>query len=191
MIEEYKTLRTEIIKRQDTRIKTLQFTLAILGAIIGILTFNFKTYPSLEQQSLLIYLLFSTFALIVIDAALILTMNITQMNHVIAAYIREFIEEKANLNWETRWEKYRYRSKEDKTDVVKVGTSKALSIYYILLSVPFVIIFALQFQFSLITLAILILFLVLFGHIIYNVRKLYRLKTEVNWKDIDKYQIKK
>ena len=132
-IEEYKSLRQEIMSRQNARRLILGFTITAIGSIIG---FVLQGEIALEYD--LDYYAFSLiiFAIVIIIAALILTIHHTQQIDVIGAYIRKFIEPKMpGLNWQTYWFRYReLRRYSPKTAGLPLGTSKPLSLYYAFLT---------------------------------------------------------
>lgn len=132
-IEEYKSLRQEIMSRQNARRLILGFTITAIGSIIG---FVLQGEIALEYD--LDYYAFSLiiFAIVIIIAALILTIHHTQQIDVIGAYIRKFIKPKMpGLNWQTYWFRYReLRRSSPKTAGLPLGTSKPLSLYYAFLT---------------------------------------------------------
>jgi len=143
ILEEYKALRMEIINHQSSRIKILQFTIAALGAIIGVLGF-FLRFNASNNQSIDLglisnfILIFSIFAMIIVLSSLILTMKKTQQINIIGSYIKKYIEPELNLNWEKRWDKYRnMKFKWPKNIYLPGGTSRSLALFYILLTLPF------------------------------------------------------
>lgn len=130
IIAEYEALRTEIMKRQEARLYILAFIMAVVGTILGV---SFQGSSPFTLNSYLPIAL-GIFALIVIIAALALTIQYTQQNKTIARYIRKYIEPNIPLmGYETRWKKYRdLKSKTSR--IFPMTTSRALAITYILLT---------------------------------------------------------
>jgi hypothetical protein len=138
LLEEYKTLRTEILNRQNVNIKLFQFTIVALGAIIGILSLflkdNLQNYqfftPELISNFLLI---FSTFAMTIIDASLFYTIFNDNQIHIIGAYIKKYIEGGIpELNWQSRWKEYKNQN-------LFIKTNMPRSVYYLFLAIPLVV----------------------------------------------------
>lgn len=130
ILAEYESLRTEIMKRQEARLSILAFTLAVVGTILGI---SFQGSSPFVLNSYLPVAL-GIFALIVIIAALALTVQYTQQNKAMTGYIRKYIEPEIPLMaYETRWKKYRIL-KGKTSFIFPLTTSRALSITYILLT---------------------------------------------------------
>jgi hypothetical protein len=145
LLEEYKTLRSEILKRQDARLYVLYITMAIIGAI---LSFSLKDGLSvLQNQNLPIFVSLMCFSLIVIIASIILTTQYTQQIMTIASYIINYIEDEKIglgqiLHYETRYEQLRkIRRKDKKTSleakifVLPITSSGALALFYLLLTI--------------------------------------------------------
>jgi hypothetical protein len=133
-VEEYRSLREEIVRRQDTRLVILGFAVASMGALIGLtLKTNADAVKGLDYYAFGLV----SFALVLLIAALLLTIQITQQIEVIAAYIRRFIEPRTHgIRWETRWARYReLRRSGAKSGGVPLGTSKPLALYYALLTI--------------------------------------------------------
>lgn len=137
LLEEYKTLRAEILNHQNMTIKLFQFTIVALGGILGVLGLFLRfNSGNLEPDTISKYvLIFSTFGIIVIDASLFYSISIGKQMDVIAAYIRKYIESKiGDLNWETRWEKYR------DNELPTITRRMSISIYYLLLALSLTLI---------------------------------------------------
>jgi hypothetical protein len=117
------------MKRQEARLSILAFTMAVVGTILGI---SFQGSSPFVLNSYLPVAL-GIFALIVIIAALALTIQYTQQNKAMTGYIRKYVEQEIPLMaYETRWKKY--RTLKTKTSwMIPLTTSRALSITYILL----------------------------------------------------------
>lgn len=134
LLAEYKSLRDEIMKRQDHRLLILAFTITGSGSVIG-LTLG-KATDIASPVKLLTFALIS-FVLAVIIAAILLTIQITQQIDVISSYIRKFIEPQLDgMGWEIRWQSYR-ESKRRSSDSsgLPLGTSKPLAIFYSFLTI--------------------------------------------------------
>jgi hypothetical protein len=130
LLKEYETLREEIMKRQESRFYILAFTMAVVGTILGI---SFQGSSPFALNSYLPIAL-SIFALIVIIAALALTIQHTQQNKIIAKYIRKYIEPKIPLmGYETRWRKF-CDLKRKESWLFPMTASRALANTYILLT---------------------------------------------------------
>lgn len=134
LLEEYNSLRAEIMKRQDTRLHIAGFTMAAIGTILG---FILRGGTPIGHDSNYIAALVS-FALIVLNAALILTIQYTQQIDIISAYIRKFIEPKiSGMGWETRWTLYRKKKREKDPSFFDFpwSTSQSLALFYAFLTV--------------------------------------------------------
>ena len=133
-IEEYRSLRQEIMNRQNARFLILGFTIAAIGTILGA-TLREEIFPG-QQLNYYTFALIS-FALIIVIAASVLTIHHTQQIEVISAYIRKFIEPKVvGLGWESRWTRYREAKRSNpKAGGLPLGTSKPLAVYYALLTI--------------------------------------------------------
>lgn len=134
LIEEYKSLREEIARRQDARLLVLGFTVTGIGTMIG-LTLN---DGSVVVQGLNYYAFaLISFALVMLIVSLLLTIQHTQQIAVISTYIRRFIEPNINgIRWESRWTRYREsRRSNPKAGGLPLGTSKPLALYYGFLTV--------------------------------------------------------
>lgn len=129
LVEEYKSLREEIMRRQDARLFVLGFTVTGIGTVMG-LTLNGN---SLTTQGLNYFALaLLSFALVMLIAALLLTIDHTQQIDVISAYISIFIEPNVKgIHWESRWADYRRNQRlNPKSNGLPLGTSKPLAMYY-------------------------------------------------------------
>jgi hypothetical protein len=129
LIEEYKLLREEIMRRQYARLVVLGFTVAGIGTVIGLTLGN----NSVAVQGLNYYALaLISFALAMLTAALLLTIHHTQQIDIISAYIRKYIEPKVSgIQWESRWTRYRESMHSNpKACGLPLGTSKPLAFYY-------------------------------------------------------------
>ncbi len=133
-LEEYRSLRQEIMSRQNARLLILGFTVTAIGTIIGLaLQEEISLSDGLNHYAFALM----TFAIVLIIAALVLTIHHTQQIDVIGAYIRKFIEPKvAGLEWQTRWTRYR-ESKRSTPEAggLPLGTSKPLALYYAFLTI--------------------------------------------------------
>jgi hypothetical protein len=133
MIDEYKSLRDEIISRQDARTNILGFTITGIGVTIGLVisAIDLKTGGINYFAFALI-----SFALLIIIAALILTIQHTQQIDTISGYIKKFIEPNIyGIKWESYYGKYRnLRKRNPKSGGMPLGTSKPLAIFYCILA---------------------------------------------------------
>jgi len=129
LIEEYKSLREEIMRRQDARLLVLGFTVTGIGTVIGLtLGSNSVAVQGLNYYALALI----SFALVMLITALLMTIHHSQQIDVIAAYIRKYIEKSvSNIQWESRWTHYREsRRSNPKAGGLPLGTSKPLALYY-------------------------------------------------------------
>jgi hypothetical protein len=134
LVEEYKSLRTEVMERQTARLYIAAFTIAAIGTIVG---FTLKDdMPSGYETNYFVLALVS-FALIVVDAALVLTIQYTQQIRIISSYIRRFIEPiMPELRWETYWTRYlEKKSRESSLLNFMLGTSRPLAVFYAFLAI--------------------------------------------------------
>ncbi len=186
LLEEYESLRTEIMKRQDARLYIAGFTMAAIGTIFG-LTLRDGVSIDMDGPNYYIAALVS-FALIVLNAALILTIQYTQQIDVISGYIIKFIEPKIpGIGWETRWTRYRElkRIKNPTFLGFPWGTSRALALFYAFLTAA---VYSVIFVRSLYHLFVLILVSILAICSFLLSYDLYRKKTKgwkINWDVID------
>jgi hypothetical protein len=134
LLEEYKTLREEIMRRQDARILILGFTVTGIGTVIGVILGN---NPGAVQGLDYYALALVSFALVMLITALLITINHTQQIDVISAYIIKYIESKVDsIQWETRWNRYRIsRRSNPKAKGLPLGASMPLAFYYGFLTV--------------------------------------------------------
>jgi hypothetical protein len=134
LLEEYKSLRTEVMERQTARLYIAAFTIAAIGTIVG---FTLRDdMPSGYETAYFVSALVS-FALIVVDAALVLTIQYTQQIRMISSYIRRFIEPRMpELRWETYWTRYlEKKSRESSLINFMLGTSRPLAVFYAFLAI--------------------------------------------------------
>ena len=142
LLEEYKSLRSEILKRIDSRLYILYITIAIIGAILG---FSLKDGVSVMQNTYLLTVLMC-FSLIVIIAALIVTTQYTQQIMTMASYIIKYIEPEEKglgLHYETRLEQLRYMRRQEREKgnrllrelKLPLTSSDALALFYFLLTI--------------------------------------------------------
>ena len=185
LLEEYKSLREEVLKRQDARLYILGFTLAAIGTIIGF-ALNEKDITRFEFDGYILALV--TLALIILNAALILTIQYTQQIDIISSYIRKYIESKiTEIGWETRWTHYRNLKKcNPKSAGLPLGTSKPLALFYALLTASVYYIASIskvnKFQIAFAIVSVLAIFSFFFSY------DLYMRKTKgwkINWDLLD------
>lgn len=186
LLEEYRSLREEILGRQNARMQTLQFTMAALAAIIGILgflKFGNDNGALVIQGMISSYILsFSILGMIIIIAALFLTIQNTLQIFIISQYISQCIETRTDLNWQTSW--IEYRKIHEKGLSLIGGTNKALALLYAFLAIPFLtfpfVIFPLNSTLHMIV--VLLIFVIILALAI----KLYRVDPENHWDEICK-----
>jgi len=105
LIEEFNSLRNEILQRQRFRIWIVSFTLASVGIVLGIIFNEDYIVNPLTNQNFIAFLL--CFILVIINGALVLTIENTQQIMIISKYIIKFIEPKCPyIRWESTWTKY-------------------------------------------------------------------------------------
>ncbi len=135
LLEEYKSLREEVMKKQDARLYIAGFTVAAIGTILG---FTLGSDMPIEHKPDHYLVGLVSFALIVLNTALVLTLQHTMGIDSISAYIRKFIEpEMPGLGWETRLQRYRKlaRSKGRSLPIFATLASKSLSLFYASLTI--------------------------------------------------------
>lgn len=132
-IEEYKSLRQEIMSRQNARLLILGFTVTVIGTILGL---TLREEISFRQNFNHYAFALIAFAIAVIITALVLTIHHTQQIDVISGYIRRFIEPNVEgLCWETRWTRYRESMRSKRSSALPLGTSKPLAVFYGVLTI--------------------------------------------------------
>ena len=133
LIEEYKSLRDEILKRESTRYIVLAFTITAVGTVIG--TTLADRSASAQGTDYRTFAL-TAFALLLIIAALMLTRCLTQQMDLISGYIRTFIEEEMKgFRWESLLLRYRQMKRRKGSEhSLPMGTSKPLTYYYVILT---------------------------------------------------------
>ena len=134
ILEEYRSLREELMKTQSHRQVILGFTVTGVGAVIKTtLGHSPASIEGLNNYALGLI----SFAMVLIIAALLLTRHHTQQIDVIGGYIRRFIEARAEgLCWESRWMRYRESmSSSGRGSALPLGTSKPLALFYALLTI--------------------------------------------------------
>lgn len=126
----HRPLLYSIIRRiQDARLQIFGVTMAAIGTILG---FVLKEPVSVEQELNWYILALVSFALVILNVALILTIHYTQQIQLISAYLQKFIEPKIGIKWETRWTHYRKLKKSGSE--LPLGTSKPLAFFYALMT---------------------------------------------------------
>lgn len=134
LLEEYKSLREEIMRKQHARLYILAFTVAGIGTVTGVVL---KGGLVIVQGLNYCALALISFALGMLIVALLLTIHHTQQIDLISAYIRTFIEPNVNgLRWESRWTCYRESKRSNpKAGGLPLGMSKPLALYYSFLTI--------------------------------------------------------
>ncbi|KPK65393.1 MAG: hypothetical protein AMK73_03110 [Planctomycetes bacterium SM23_32] len=132
MLAEYGSLREEIMRRQQARLLILGFTLAGVGAVLGVaLGSDSSTSPELDH----VVFGLTGWGVLLVNGALMLTIYHTQAIERIAAYIRTFIEPEVDgLQWETRWAAFRQGRGARRIPALPMGLSRPLAVFYALLS---------------------------------------------------------
>jgi hypothetical protein len=128
-------LRNEILQRQRFRIWIISFTLASVGIILGIL-FNEKN-PVITQINLNFITFLICFLLVIINGALVLTIENTQQIMIISKYIIKFIEPKCHsINWESKWTEYWMSQQKDHFPLPGYpwAIGRSLAIFYFILT---------------------------------------------------------
>jgi len=186
LLEEYNSLRAEIMKRQDARLYIAGFTMAAIGTILG---FTLREGTSFGHDSNYYIAALVSFALIVLNAALFLTIQYTQQIDIISAYIRKFIEPKiSGMGWETRWKLYRKKKGEKDPSFFDFpwGTSRSLALFYAFLTVAVCFVVFVRSLYH--PFIILVLILVTSSFILsYDLFKKKSKGWKVNWDIIDEH----
>jgi len=131
MLEEYRSLREEIMRRQYARLLILGFTVTAVGTVLGL---TLRTAPRAGGEVDYYALALICFAEAVLIAAVLMTKSQTQHIEIIAGYIRTYIEsQREGLGWESRWAQYRRMRPTGFS--LPLGASRPLAVYYALLSI--------------------------------------------------------
>jgi len=132
VVEEYRTLREEILRSQHARLLIAGFTLAAVGTFTG---FALKGLDRASSAAATFPAAMMVVSELFVIGALVLTIYHTQTIVRIGFYIAHFIEPKVpGLNYETRWRRYRMREPEGLPHL-GYGLSSGLAVFYGLLSV--------------------------------------------------------
>jgi len=132
IVEEYHTLREEILRSQHARLMVAAFTLAAVGTFTGFALKGLEQNGSAEPAFPIAML---TVAELFVIGALVLTIYHTQTIVRLATYIEQFIKpEVPGLGYEARWTQYRKHKQEGLLHLGH-GMSSGLAIFYGLLSV--------------------------------------------------------
>jgi len=141
LLEEYKTLREEIMRTQRDRQVVLGFAITGVGTILGLIFKDFQKEHnggSLVREPSWYGFALISIALLVLIGSLLLTRQHTLTIERISSYIRNFIEPNVDgLNWETRWTRYRMSAETKirfvpflRRSFLPMGFSKALTLFY-------------------------------------------------------------
>ena len=124
ILEEYKTLRQEMLKNQETRYIILGFTITSLGILLGLSLKEAPATTTFPGNSLALIV----YAFLIIGAAVWATIHHTQNIDRLGGYIREVIEPQLpELHWETVWMGFRESlRKAGSTQGLPMGTSKII-----------------------------------------------------------------
>jgi hypothetical protein len=109
LLEEYKTLREEILTAKGRRLQTMSLTVGAFGVILS-LTANVVLGPDLPTlEARLAVAIGGGIALYgIVIPSLIMTRTLQQSIQRIGGYIRIFIEPRVpGLNWENRWQAHK------------------------------------------------------------------------------------
>ena len=133
LIEEYNSLRSEVLKQQEVRYVVLGFTVTAVGVLLAQ---AIKQDIVLAKGPNIMALSMMGYAFVIIISAALVASHHTQNIDRLAGYIREFIEpEIPEIKWETRWHFYRESHRKlVKQGRLPFGTSKCLAVYYSLLT---------------------------------------------------------
>ncbi len=133
LMEEYRSLRDEIMKRQEARQLTIGFTVTAVATTTGLSLSGIA--PNIEGPNLFVLALVGL-ALALVVAALLLTIHHTQHIDLMSTYIRHFVEsEIPGIRWESRWTLYRKASRSKLSGGgLPMGTSKPLAFFYALMT---------------------------------------------------------
>lgn len=135
-LEEYRSLREEILKRQEARNFALGLTITAIGTIIGL---SLSIGKNIEFKELISALIIFSFVLTI--AAVTFTIHQTQQIDIISTYIRMIIEPNVKgIRWETTWALLREkmiskRKKKNEKLKLRLGTSKILAVYYLFITI--------------------------------------------------------
>ncbi len=132
ILEEYKTLRDEIISAKGRRLQTMSLTVGTIGVILTVTAGAVlgSDIPSPETR-LAISIGGGITLYGVLIPSEIMTSRLQQTIQQIGAYIRVFIEPQVpGLNWENRWNAYKSQHH------LSTGLREIGSIYYFLSLLP-------------------------------------------------------
>jgi hypothetical protein len=144
LLVEYTSLRNEIMQRQRFRMLIISFTLAAVGVTLGLVFGDSSSLLSVEKKGFAEFLI--CYILVLINGALVLTIENTQQIHIISKYIIRYLESKCDeLKWETKWTGYwNKRQKEDQIPLPgypwAIGRSLAI-FYFVLTASVYIVIF--------------------------------------------------
>ena len=142
LLEEYKTLREEIMRTQRDRQIVIGFALTGVGTVLGLIlrdTQQTANAAIIVQRLNWYAFALTSLALLMLIGALLLTREHTLTIDRIAAHIRTVIEPNVEgLSWEMHWRHYRESKKANINKVgrfllrssMPLGISKPLAIFY-------------------------------------------------------------
>lgn len=112
ILEEYKTLRDEILNAKSRRMQIISFAIGAFGVILSLIfnTILGSNLTSLEDQ-LAIAVSGSIILYGIVIPSLIMTISLQQSIHRLGNYIRVFIETKVpGMSWENRWKVHKAKN---------------------------------------------------------------------------------
>lgn len=132
LLEEYRSLREEILQIAQRQFVTLTLVSGALGTLVGIVAADPRLSGHPRPSSLaLLYLGF-----LLLLAAILMMIHLSRQTQRIAAYIRDFLEAQIpELNWETRWQALRSSSRSLVRSRLPLGTSKVFALYLAMLAI--------------------------------------------------------
>lgn len=131
-MEEYQSLREEIMRRQDRRLLVLGFVITGTGTVTGVLL---RDAGARSQITSLFGFTMVCFGLWMIIAGLLITIHDSKQIDLISSYIR-YVEPQLSLRWESLWTLYRTEVATGKSPSrVLHGGSKPLAFTYLFLTI--------------------------------------------------------
>jgi hypothetical protein len=132
LLEEYRSLRNEILSAQGRRLQTISLTVGVLGVILSISANAVMGGSITTPEERLVVALGGAIALYaILIPSLIMVISLQQTVQRLGGYIRIFIEPHIpGLNWEHRWQDFKLQHQ------YPVGLRGVGAIYYFLLFLP-------------------------------------------------------
>lgn len=132
LVEEYKTLRDEILSAKGRRLQTISFTVGAVGVILSIIAGAVLGSNASSIETQFVIAIGGAIVLYgILIPSQIMTIHLQQTIQSIGGYIRIFIEPNVpGLNWEKRWNAHKSQNQLPK------GLRGIGSIYYFLSLLP-------------------------------------------------------